>query len=228
MPPVETVSRSVESSAVKAAAIDLSVAAGSAAPPTITSGVPHGGPPAPLASVAETPLSFGATVRPGGNPAFSRRHSEVAVRLTSTARAIAVQLTSTVARGVESTLRIGPGRSVARLVPGPARRLRGNVNDGLLAQRRRRIDWELVGRERLLRAWKGVLREHGLPAGEVRLVGIFGPAPLGALGSVALDASGNDAIVSLRRTRVPGPTGHVALARHVPTGRLLTVLIGDV
>lgn len=227
MPPVETVSRSVESSAVKATAIDLSVAAGTAAPPTITSGVPHGGPPAPVASVAGMHLSFGATVRPG-NPAFSRRHSGVAVRLTSTARAIAVQLTSTVARGVESTLRIGPGRSVARLVPGPARRLRGHVNDGLLAQRRRRIDWELVGRERLLRAWKGVLREHGLPAGEVRLVGIFGPAPLGALESVALDASGHDAIVSLRRTRVPGPTGHVALARHVPTGRLLTVLIGDV
>jgi hypothetical protein len=163
----------------------------------------------------------------GGNPAFSRHHRDVAVHLTSTARAVAVQLASTAARGVESTLRRGPGRSVSPLVPGPARRLRGSASNTLLAQRRGRIDWELVGRERLLTAWKSVLREHGFPSGEVRLVGIYGPAPLGALESVALDSSGDAAIVALRRTRVPGPTGHVALARHVPTGRLLTVFLGD-
>lgn len=211
---------------MQAVAADLAVTAITAAPATIAPGASNGGPPAPVASAVGAPLGFGATARTG-DPIISRRHSAVAVRLVSTVRTIVVQLSSTVARGVESTLRVGPGRSVPALVPGPARRLRGRATDGLLAQRRRRIEWERVGRDRLLAAWKSVLREHGLPAGEVRLVGIFGPTPLGALESVALDPSGDAAIVTLRRTRVPGPTGHVALARHVPTGRLLTVLLGD-
>lgn len=194
----------MENAVVQTTTADLSVTAPAAAPATLAPGATHGGPPAPVSSAVDTPFSLGATAR-GGHPAFSRWHSEVAVRLSSTARAGGVHLASTAARGVESAFRIASGRSATLLVPGPALRLRGGAGDGLLAQRRR-IDWERIGHERLLIAWKSVLREHGLPAEEVRLVGIFGPAPLGALESVALDASGADAIVSLRRARVPG--GH--------------------
>jgi hypothetical protein len=156
---------------------------------------------------------------------FPRGSRGVVVALAAAAGTLTVEAFAAAARGVDSTIRSGVWRSVVSIAPVPAQRLRGRAAEGLLAQRRRRIDWELVGRDRLLRAWKSVLREHGFPAGEVRLVGIFGPAPLGALEGVALDASGDAAIVALRRSRVPGPTGHVALARHVPSGRLLTVLL---
>jgi hypothetical protein len=108
-----------------------------------------------------------------------------------------------------------------------ARRLGVRPAGVLLTQRRVRVPWERLGRERLLRAWACVLRGHALPAEELRLVGVFGPAPLGAVEGVALDGDGERALIALRRTRIPGPAGDVVLARHVPSGRLVTVTIPE-
>lgn len=206
------------------AAVDLEVPAPTSAPDMLLPHAAHGGPPSPIAASNTNCVAPSAAAH-GLAPAVRTGHRQVVVRLISAPRDAAVGLVSGEVRGADCTLRPGLLRVVAPLAPTLARRLRGPGYDGLLSQRRVRIPWEHVGRERLLRAWKGVLREHGLPAGEVRLVGIFGPTPLGAVDGVALDATGEAAVVAMRRTRVPGPIGHVALARHVPSGRLLTVLV---
>jgi hypothetical protein len=126
--------------------------------------------------------------------------------------------------GADSTIRATWG-SVAVLPKGASHRARLRPGGVALSQRRRRVPWELIRRERLLAAWARILREHGLEADDVRLVGVFGPLPLGALFGAALDPDGERAVISLRRTRVPGPPGDLALARHVPSGRLVSAAI---
>lgn len=105
------------------------------------------------------------------------------------------------------------------------RALRARPGGVLLAQRRRRVPWGELGRERILAAWSRLVREHVVPAEQLRLLGVFGPAPLGAVAAIAYDPDRDRALIALRRTRVPGPAGDLALARHLPTGRLLTTAV---
>lgn len=85
--------------------------------------------------------------------------------------------------------------------------------------RRVRVPWPELGRERLAAAWRRVQVEHGT-AGELALVGVFGPVPVEALESVALDPDGRLAMTFSRRGLL-GRRGDVALARVVSTGRLV-------
>ena len=101
----------------------------------------------------------------------------------------------------------------ARAAPGGGEALR------LRTVRRARVPWQELGRERLATAWGRIQTEHGA-AGELALVGVFGPVPVEALESVALDADGRLAMTFSRRGLL-GPRGDVALARVVATGRLV-------
>jgi hypothetical protein len=64
-----------------------------------------------------------------------------------------------------------------------------------------------------------VKTEHA-GSGELVLVGVFGPVPIEALESVALDADGRLAMTFSRRGLL-GRRGDVALARVVESGRLV-------
>jgi hypothetical protein len=86
--------------------------------------------------------------------------------------------------------------------------------------RRARVPWNGLARERLLAAWTRLLREHGAPPEELRLLGVYGPLPLAAVEAVALRPDGR-AELRVGRRRASGPAGDIALARHVPTGRLV-------
>lgn len=61
--------------------------------------------------------------------------------------------------------------------------------------------------------------EHGA-AGELLLVGVYGPVPLDAVTALALDADGRAAMTFARRA-AGGRRGDVALARVAATGRLV-------
>lgn len=97
--------------------------------------------------------------------------------------------------------------------PGPAgggRRLR--------TMRRERVPWTSLSRERLAAAWGRVQIEHA-SLGELLLVGVFGPVPIDAVTSVALDPDGRLAMTFSRA--VSGRRGDIALARHAASGRLV-------
>jgi hypothetical protein len=64
-----------------------------------------------------------------------------------------------------------------------------------------------------------VQRDHGGGPAELRLLGVFGPLPLGAVTDAALEPDGR-LRVALGGRR-PGRTGDVALARDLATGRLV-------
>jgi hypothetical protein len=85
--------------------------------------------------------------------------------------------------------------------------------------RRHRIPWHLLGRERLGAAWEAVQRDHGGALADLRLAGVYGPLPLGAVAAAALEADGRLGVVLAGRR--PGRTGDVALARDMATGRLV-------
>ncbi len=85
--------------------------------------------------------------------------------------------------------------------------------------RRPRVPWPELGRERLAAAWSRVQAEHGA-AGELLLVGVYGPVPLDAVTALALDADGRAAMTFARRAAA-GRRGDVALARVASTGRLV-------
>lgn len=101
-----------------------------------------------------------------------------------------------------------------------ARRPRLAPGGRLHRQRRARVPWTLLPRERLLAAWTRLLREHGFRPDELRLLGVYGPLPLDAVEAVALRPDGR-AELRMSRRRGPATPGDVALARHVATGRLV-------
>lgn len=101
-------------------------------------------------------------------------------------------------------------------VRGPAG---GGEAYGLRTLRRTRVPWPELGRARLAAAWARVKTEHA-GSGELVLVGVFGPVPIEALESVALDADGRLAMTFSRRGLL-GRRGDVALARVVESGRLV-------
>lgn len=94
------------------------------------------------------------------------------------------------------------------------------VPPALFVTRRHRAAWDAIERLRLAAGWRQVLVDHRLPAEQLELVGIYGPLPLGLVDGVLLEGDGRLA-VTLARRAVSGPPGDVAIARHVPSGRLL-------
>lgn len=90
---------------------------------------------------------------------------------------------------------------------------------GLRTLRRTRVPWAELGRARLAAAWGRVKTEHA-GSGALELVGVFGPVPIEALESVALDVDGRLAMTFSRRGLL-GRRGDVALARVVESGRLV-------
>jgi len=119
--------------------------------------------------------------------------------------------------GLGERVRVGAVPSLPPLVAlgGPPR------PDGpLYLSYRARVDWGLIGRERLARGWARMLGDHARPPEDLRLVGVFGPLPLAAVAAVSLAADGRLAI-RLRRPQLPGRAGDVVLALHEPSGTLL-------
>ena len=82
--------------------------------------------------------------------------------------------------------------------------------------RRSRVPWPDLPRERLAAAWGRIQTEHAA-AGELLLVGVYGPVPIDAISSVALDPDGRLAMTFARRG-VRGRWGDVALARQAVVG----------
>lgn len=85
--------------------------------------------------------------------------------------------------------------------------------------RRGRTPWHLLGRDRLAAAWEAVQRDHGGGLADLRLAGVYGPLPLGAVTAASLEPDGRLRVVLGGRR--PGRTGDVALARDAATGRLV-------
>ncbi|WP_217915222.1 hypothetical protein [Miltoncostaea marina] len=162
----------------------------------------------------------GATLRPAG------------------ARSVRPVVAAGAARAAALPGLAAPARGASRLVPAPARRAPALVGAArrerpirraaarapgaaravlLRVQRRERVPWAVLPRERLARAWAGVCRDHD--AGELRLVGVYGPLPLAAVESVALDADGRLAVAL--RPRAAGAPGDIAVARREPGGALV-------
>lgn len=94
------------------------------------------------------------------------------------------------------------------------------VPDRLFVSRRRRVAWDAIDRVRLASAWRRILLDHRLPAEELELVGVYGPLPLGLVEGVMLETDGRLAL-RLARRALAAPFGDMAIARHVPSGRLL-------
>jgi hypothetical protein len=160
----------------------------------------------------------GPEVRHGALSAVLRAHDGAPAGLTATAMSVSL---------CEARALPGPG-PLGECVPGRVPPLPSIVAVGtrpdpggpLFLAHRERADWRLIGRERLARGWARVLRDHALPADDLRLIGVFGPLPLAAIAGVVLGADGRLG-VRLARPRLPGPAGDVVLARHEPSGTLL-------
>lgn len=201
----------------------LAIAAAGHAAGTAFPDVARGGPPAPVA-VTHLAEALPTTRAQAQDVALATVAHHVAAVPASPARTGDL-LPERVRAGTSRLLGGTAARSSAVLAPRPARRPGPRTAAAVMTQRRTRLPWSQIPQERLLVAWTRVVREHALPADELRLIGVFGPAPLGAVDGVALDPDGERALLSLHRTRVPGPTGDVALARHLPTGRLLSAVV---
>ncbi len=159
--------------------------------------------------------------------------------IATTTRSLAPDLLATVARSpaVAATApalgRIGavaPPEARAASVPSapgrrgePVARPRAHFGPAgggrvLRTVRRERVPWTGLSRRRLAAAWGRVQIEHA-SAGELLLVGVFGPVPIDAITAVALEPDGRLAMTFSRSTSAR--RGDVALARHAATGRLL-------
>ena len=95
----------------------------------------------------------------------------------------------------------------------------GGASLRLRTVRRSRVPWPELPRERLAAAWGRIQTEHAA-AGDLLLVGVYGPVPIDAISSVALDPDGRLAMTFARRG-VRGRWGDVALARQAASGRLV-------
>ncbi|MGD9571908.1 MAG: hypothetical protein AB7V62_08500 [Thermoleophilia bacterium] len=100
-----------------------------------------------------------------------------------------------------------------------ARRPAAGLAAALRTQRRERVAWTHLSRARLAAAWEAVQRAGGPGEADLRLVGVYGPLPVGALEAVALEPDGRIA-VRLAATPRAGAPGDVALAR-AGDGRLV-------
>ena len=115
--------------------------------------------------------------------------------------------------------RQAPVTAARRCTPvGGVRAHRGVPAAARLA-RRGRTPWHLLGRDRLGAAWEAVQRDHGGGLADLRLAGVYGPLPLGAVTAASLEPDGRLRVVLGGRR--PGRTGDVALARDAATGRLV-------
>ena len=182
----------------------------------------------PRPGVAVPPLTPAAGVRTSPAPETAV-HACGPDGLATRVRTAALQAESARSRRASPALATG-GHAVALLELSahrcdPITRPRVRVAPGggeayrLRTLRRTRVPWPELGRERLAAAWGRVQTEHGA-AGELLLVGIFGPVPIEALESVALDADGRLAMTFSRRGLL-GRRGDVVLARAVETERLV-------
>ena len=88
--------------------------------------------------------------------------------------------------------------------PGPCARRRRPGRRPARAQRRRARRGTCSARDRLAAAWEAVQRDHGGGLADLRLLGVFGPLPLGAVSAAALEPDGR-LRVTLGRPR--GPAG---------------------
>ncbi len=113
----------------------------------------------------------------------------------------------------------GEPRGATVIARAPARRPARLDGAPLRTQRRTRIPWGLLPRPRLAAAWAAVQREHGA-AGELSLVGVYGPLALDAVAAAGLDPDGRLA-VTVGPSRRPPVTGDIALARVEPGRRLV-------
>ncbi len=157
-------------------------------------------------------------VRRGALSAVLRVHDGGPAGITAIASAVGL----CAARALAGPRPLGdcvPGH-VAPLPPIVAVGARPHPEGPLFLVHRDRVDWGLIGRERLARGWARVLRDHAVPADDLRLLGVFGPLPLAAVAGVVLGADGRLG-VRMVRPRLPGPAGDVVLARHEPSGTLL-------
>ena len=176
--------------------------------------------PAPAATARRTAAAPATAAR--GGPAVPGTR----------ARAVPVPAASARAHGVAPDLAgraVDPGpvrpapsvRACGPLRRPGARATRIRPGSSLLVLRRRPVPWAVLPRERLLAAWARLLRDHRALPDDLRLLGVYGPLPLDAVASVVLDPRDDEVLVTLRRTRAPGPSGDVALARDGTSHRLL-------
>jgi hypothetical protein len=112
-----------------------------------------------------------------------------------------------------------PAATARRCPPVRGARARRGIPPAARLARRERTPWHLLGRDRLAAAWEAVQRDHGDGIADLRLAGVYGPLPLGAVTVATLAPDGRLCVVLGGRR--PGPTGDVALARHAATGRLV-------
>lgn len=175
--------------------------------------------------VASAPLGLRALVRTAAVPAAAaRREQPPALEIrprggpvapaAPTAHRAATPTPPTRARAAPA-----PGTGAHRtraLAPPGVRRARPAA---LLTQRRARAPWHLLPRERLAAAWAGVQGAHRAAQADLHLVGVYGPVPLGAVEAVRLEPDGR-LRVTLGRRRAE-PLGDIALARHLPSQRLV-------
>jgi hypothetical protein len=180
------------------------------APPAAT--VHAAGVPRP--AVAAPAVGLAPAARRAAAPA-TRAVAVAAPPLTPVPRAAAAALGAPVARGGAAA----PATTARRCAPVGSAGARRGMPDAVRVGRRGRVPWHLLGRERLARAWGAVQRDHGGGLADLRLLGVFGPLPLGAVTAAALEPDGRLRVVLGGRR--PGRTGDVALAREAATGRLV-------
>lgn len=94
--------------------------------------------------------------------------------------------------------------------------------------RRRPVPWDALGRPRLAAAWAALTEGHGVPGDQIELIGVYGPVPAQGVVAASVGRVGRVARIALG----PAPAGagapagaDLALARHVPTGDLLSAVI---
>jgi hypothetical protein len=193
-----------------------------AAPPGVTAVVhapeaPGGG------AVAGAARALSASARVAAPPAAAARGG--VARLRAAARGGPAEPLLGRAGRLAARLPAAVARAEAPLRAVVARGGTGRRADPVRTQRRSPVPWALLSRARLRAGWTTVAAEHAVPAASLRLVGVYGPLPLGAVAGVGLPPGSDRAEVVLRMTRVPGPSGDLVLARDVRTGALLRALV---
>lgn len=199
-----------------ARAVDASVTASArgVAPPAVTASAPELRPSTAVHAAAAPSAGVGSC---GPGDLATTAHLE-RIAAPSPAVRVITGIAGTVPRAAALPSaghgRVEPvGRPRARAAPGGGESLR------LRTVRRSRVPWPELPRERLAAAWGRIQTEHAA-AGELLLVGVFGPVPLDAISSVALDSDGRLAM-TFARGGVRGRWGDVALARQAASGRLV-------
>jgi hypothetical protein len=187
-----------------------------------TSGARRVAPPAAAARAAGAPradaLAPATAIAAPARRAAAPATSAMAVpppALAPVPRAATAAVAAPAARGGAPA----PGTAARRCAPVGGVRARRGIPPAARLARRARTPWHLLGRERLAAAWEAVQRDHGGGLADLRLAGVYGPLPLGAVTAATLAPDGRLCVVLGGRR--PGPTGDVALARHAATGRLV-------